>query len=98
MKSSKAHFLTRIYQLICVKETQCLSSEIILKVKKGKCAHVQALRISTGLKDHRGSRGTDVLFRDHGTRRSEWSASLLRKHLTWKEKVPIVKEAGEDKG
>jgi hypothetical protein len=39
-----------------------------LKVKV-KCTLVQALRLCTGRTAHRGSRGTAILFHDHGTRR-----------------------------
>ena len=42
-----------------------------------KCTLVQALRLCTGRTAHRGSRGIAVLFLDHGTRRSEGSASFL---------------------
>jgi len=34
-----------------------------------KCTLVQALRLCTGRKAHRGSRGIALLFHDHGTRR-----------------------------
>jgi len=41
-----------------------------LKVKvKVKVALVQALRLCTGRTAHRGSRGTVLLFHDHGIRR-----------------------------
>jgi hypothetical protein len=36
---------------------------------KVKCTLVQALRLCTGRKTHRGSRGIALLFHDHGTRR-----------------------------
>ena len=54
--------------------------EIILKSFitcniKVKCSLLQALRFCTGLTPHRGSRGTALLFLDHGARRGEGSAS-----------------------
>jgi hypothetical protein len=39
-----------------------------LKVKV-KCTPVQALRLCTGRRTHRGSRGIALPFHDHGTRR-----------------------------
>jgi len=36
---------------------------------KVKCTLAQALRLCTGRTAHRGSRGIDLLFLDHGTRR-----------------------------
>ena len=36
---------------------------------KVKCTLVQALRLCTGRRAHRGSRGIALLFYDHGTRR-----------------------------
>jgi len=39
------------------------------------CTVVQALRLCTGRKAHRGSRGIALLFLDHATRRGEDSAS-----------------------
>jgi len=43
-----------------------------MKVKKGKvkCTLVQALRLCTGRKAHRESRGIALLFHDLGTRKS----------------------------
>jgi hypothetical protein len=38
-------------------------------VGKVKCALVQALRLCTGRTAHRDSRGINLLFHDHGTRR-----------------------------
>jgi hypothetical protein len=40
-----------------------------LKVKKIKCTLVQALRLCTGRRAHRGNRGIALLFHDYGTRR-----------------------------
>jgi hypothetical protein len=37
--------------------------------KKVNFTLVQALKLCTGRKDHRGSRGLALLFHDHGTRR-----------------------------
>ena len=41
---------------------------VFVKVKL-KCPLVQALRLCTGCKAHRGSRGIALPFHDHGTRR-----------------------------
>ena len=57
-------------------------------------ALVQALKLCTCLMDHCGSRGTDLLFLDRGTRRGSGqphapSAIYPRKYM-----VPFVEEAG----
>ena len=62
--------------------------------RKVKCTLVQALRLCTGRAAHRGSRGTALLFHDHGTRRG-WEVSVIRRPLyPEKDPVPIVQEAG----
>ena len=63
--------------------------------KKAKCTLVQALRLCTGRTAHRGSRGTALLFLDHGTRRG-WLASVTPRPLftPGKDPVPIFQEAG----
>ena len=60
---------------------------------------VQALRLCTGRKAHRGSRGIALLFLDHATRRW-WGVSVtLRPFFTpGKDPVPIVQEVGWDPG
>ena len=55
----------------------------VVKVKV-KCALVQALRLCTGRTAYRGSRGTALLFLDHGTPR--------RLFTPGKDPVPIVQE------
>ena len=45
------------------------SRDAILVRVKIKCTLVQALRLCTGRTAHSGSRGTALLFLDHGTRR-----------------------------
>ena len=62
---------------------------------KVKCTLVQALRLCTGHKAHRGSRGIALLFLDHGTRRG-WKVSITPRSLftPGKDPVPIVQEAG----
>jgi len=50
------------------------------EVKKVKCTLVQALRLCTGHKAHRGSRGTALPFLDHGTRRG-WGVSVTPRPL-----------------
>jgi len=66
----------------------------MVKVKV-KCTLVQALRLCTGCMAHRGSRGIDLLFLDHGTRRG-WGVSPTPRPLftPGKDPVPIVQEAG----
>jgi len=55
---------------------------------------VQALRLCTGRTAHRGSRGTALLFHDHGTRKG-WGVSVTPRPLftPGKDPVPIVQEA-----
>ena len=62
---------------------------------KVKCTLVQALRLYTGRKAHRGSRGIALPFHDHDTRRG-WGVSFTTRPLytPGKDPVPIVREAG----
>ena len=61
-------------------------SSITFLNKNAKCTLVQALRLCTGRTAHRGSRGTVLLFLDHGTRRG-WGVSVTPRPLfTPKEK------------
>ena len=61
---------------------------------KVKCILVRALRLCTGLKAHRGSRGIDLLFLDHGTRRGGGVSVTPRPLFTpRKEAVPILQWA-----
>ena len=77
------------------------SSVLILFLSKGKVkvTHVQALRLCTGCKGHRGSRGIAILFLDHGTRRG-WGVSVTPRPLftPGKDPIPIVQEAGSVPG
>jgi len=68
---------------------------ILKKKKKVKVTLVQALRLCTGRKAHRGSRGIALLFLDHGTRRG-WGVSIMPRPLftPGKDQVPIVQEDG----
>ena len=59
------------------KKSRC-SVVVVLKVK---VTLVQALRLCTGRTTHRGSRGIALLFHDHGTGRSEGSASRQGRSL-----------------
>jgi len=59
-----------------------------------KCNLVQAPRLCTGRTAHRESRGIALFFLDHGTRRSEGSASRPGRFTLGKDPVPIVQEAG----
>ena len=62
---------------------------------KVKCTLVQALRLCTGRTAHRGSRGIDIPFHDHCTRRG-WEVSVTPRPLftPGKDPVHIVQEAG----
>ena len=62
---------------------------------KVKVTLVQALRLRTGRTVHRGSRGIDLPFLDHGTRRG-WGVNVTPRPLftLGKYPVPIVQEAG----
>jgi hypothetical protein len=74
----------------------CSVSPFIYYVKeKMKWILVQALRLCTGLKAHRGSRGIALLFLDHGNRRG-WDVSLtpLPLFTPGKDPVPFLLEAG----
>ena len=63
---------------------------------KGNCALVQALRFCTGRTAHRGSRGTALLFHDHGTRKGVRGQrhSLIALYPPQKDPVPILQEDG----
>jgi len=66
---------------------------------KVKCSLVQALRLCTGCTTHKGSRGIAVLFLDHGTRRSEGSASYPGGSLPLtKTRYPLYRRMGGPKG
>jgi hypothetical protein len=56
-------------------DTNCVSCEVGTNGKKVSRTLVQALRLCTGRTAHRRRRGTALPFHDHGTRRSEGSAS-----------------------
>ena len=58
-----------------------------------KCTLVQALRLCTDRTAHRGSRGTALLFLDHGTERGQRHASAAL-CPPGKDELPIVQEAG----
>jgi len=60
-----------------------------------RCTLVQALRLCTGRTAHRGSRGIDLPFHDHGTRR-RWGVSVTLRPLftLGKDPVPMVQQAG----
>ena len=60
------------------------------------CTVVQALGLCTGRTAHRGSRGIDLLFLHHGTRRGEGSASRPGRSLPpGKTRYPLyVQKAG----
>jgi hypothetical protein len=67
--------------------------------KKGKVHPVQALRLCTGRTAHRGSRGIDLPFYDHGTRRGEGSASRPGRFLPpGKTRYPLYWRLGGPQG
>jgi hypothetical protein len=74
--------------------TIVLSRQLLHVKSKVKCTPVQALRLCTGCKTHRGSRGIALPFHDHGTRRG-WGVSVTPQPLfsPGKDPVPIVQEA-----
>ena len=63
--------------------------------KKVKVTLVQALRLCTGRRAHRGSRGIALPFHGHSTRRG-WGVSVTPRPLftPGKDPVPIVQKAG----
>ena len=71
------------------------SNQFVSAGKKVECVLVQALRLCTGRTAHRGSKGIDLPFHDHGTRRW-WGVSVTPWPLftSGKDPVPIVQEAG----
>jgi hypothetical protein len=74
----------------------------ILHVKtwvKVKVTLVQAMRLCTGCKAHRGSRGIAVLFHDHGTRRG-WGVSITPRPLFTprKTRYPLYRRPGGPQG
>ena len=81
----KSTWITRVNTVIA-----CLWT----KVKRVKCALVQALRLCTGRTAHRGSRGIAILLLDHGTRWG-WGVSTTPRSLFIPRKDPlsIVQEA-----
>jgi hypothetical protein len=82
------------YSIMLVTVQPLMYSRYKVKVKV-KCTLVQALRLCTGRKAHRGSRGIALPFHDHDTRRG-WRVSVTPRPLFTPEKdsVPIVQEAG----
>jgi len=71
----------------------CSTLPIYYNVKI-KCILVQAVRLCSGRMAYRGSRGIALLFLDHGTRRSEVSASRSGRSFPGKDPIRIVQEAG----
>ena len=66
---------------------------------KVKCTLVQALRLCTGRTAHRGSRGIALPVHDHGTRRSEGSASRSGRSLPQgKTRCPLYRRLGGPQG
>ena len=68
---------------------------------KGKlrCTLVQALRLRTGCKAHRGSRGLALLFLDLSIRRGEGSASRSGRSLPLrKTRYPLYRRLGGSQG
>ena len=75
-------------------EGATLLQNIRIKVKRGKCTLVQALRLCTGRTAHRGSRGIALPFLNHGTR-NEWGISFMPQPLftPGKDPVPTVQDS-----
>ena len=72
-----------IYIYICVCVCAPTYTYIYMYVLKTvKCTLVQALRLCTGRTAHKGSRGIDLLFLDHDTRRGEGPASRSGRSLS----------------
>jgi hypothetical protein len=75
------------------------NNAMLLKKVKVNCTLVQALRLCTGRKAHRGSRGIALLFHDHGITRREGSASRPGRSLPpgkiW---YPLYRRLGEPQG
>ena len=73
---------------------------ITLELKKVvKCTLVQAPRLCTGRKAHRGSRGIALPFLDHGTRMGEGSTSLPGHSLPpGKTRYPLYRRLGGSQG
>jgi hypothetical protein len=71
---------TLVHQLVNKKNSDNIKMHG--KIKKVKCTLVQALRLCTGRTAHRGSRNIVLLFRAHGTRRGEGSASRPGRSLS----------------
>jgi hypothetical protein len=66
-----------------------------IKSGKVKVTLVQALRLCTDRKAHRGSRGIALLFHDHDTRRGSGDSVTPRPLFTpGKDPEPIVQEVG----
>ena len=66
---------------------------------KVKCTLVYAPRLCTGRMAHTGSRGTALLFLDHGTRRGEGSASCPgRSLIPEKSRYPSYRRLGGPQG
>ena len=64
-----------------------------------KCTLVQALRLCTGHKARKGSRGITLLFLDHGTRR-RWEVSVTPQPLftPGKTRYPLYRRLGGTQG
>ena len=69
------------------------------KKVKVKCTLVQVLRLCTCRMAHRESRGIDLLFLDHDTRRGEGSASRPDRSLPpGKTRYPLYRQLGGPQG
>ena len=78
-----------------------LFCDFLVRVKKVKVKStlVQALRLCTGRKAHRGSRGIALLFLDRGTRRYEGTASRPGPSLRpGKTRYPLYRRLGGSQG
>jgi hypothetical protein len=73
----------------------CESCQTHDKGKKVRCTLVQSLRLCTGCKAPRGSRGVALPFHDHSTRRG-WGVNVTPRPLftTRNDPVSILQKAG----
>jgi hypothetical protein len=72
---------------------------VLYWIGKVKCTLVQALKLCTGRTAHRGSRGIDLPFLDHGTRRG-WGVSVTPRPLftPGKTRYPLSRRLGGPQG
>ena len=87
------------YEVTVPVQQNCAPCLMYKSTSKGKGHHVQALRLSTGRTAHRGSRGIDLPFLDHGARRG-WGVSVTPRPLftPGKTRYPLYRRLGGPQG